>query len=319
MKMMKAMVLTEFGGPEKFALREIPIPQPGPTEVLVRVHATSVNPVDFKVRQNGSWAGIVPPAVLGYDVSGVVEEVGEGVADFVTGDEVYYTPEVNGGQGSYAEYHVADEAIVAHKPTNLSHVEAAAIPLAGGTAWTALMERARVSLGDTVLIHGAGGVGNMAVQIGNAAGARVLATCGYYMLNEAAELGAYQAINYESDDFIAMVQEATDGAGVDVVLDTVGGDLLSRSIEVTRPFGHLVGIVSTDADFSAGNRKNLTVHLVFLKRERSRLESLRELIERGQLRPVIDSVMPLTDVAKAHRRLEAGGVKGKIVLQVAEI
>jgi NADPH2:quinone reductase len=319
MKTMKAMVLTEFGGLDKLEFREMPIPQPGPMELLVRVHATSVNPVDLKLRQNGSWAGIVPPAVLGADVSGVVEEVGEGVTDFATGDEVYYTPEISGGQGSYAEYHVVDEAIVAQKPTNLSHVEAAAIPLAGGTAWTALMERAGVSLGETVLVHGVGGVGSMAVQIASAAGARVLATCGYYMLNDAEALGVYQAINYESDDFVSVVQEATEGAGADVVLDTVGGDLLARSIEVTRPFGRLVSIVSTDAGFSAGNAKNLTVHLVFLQRERSRLVRLSELIERGQLRPVIDSVMPLTDVPKAHRRLEAGGVKGKIVLNVSEI
>jgi NADPH2:quinone reductase len=318
MKMMKAMVLTEFGGPDKFTLRELPTPQPGPTELLVRVHATSVNPIDLKLRERGSWAGILPPAILGYDVSGVVEEVGEGVADFAIGDEVYYTPEIGGGRGSYAEYHVVDEAIVAQKPTNLSHMEAAAIPLAGGTAWTALMERARVSLGETVLVHGVGGVGSIAVQIATAVGARVLATCGYYMLNEAEALGAYQAINYESDDFVSMVQEATDGTGVDIVLDTVGGDLLARSIEVARPFGRMVSIVSTDADYSAGNTKNLTIHLVFLQRERSRLDRLSELIERGQLRPVIDSVMPLTDVAKAHRRLEAGGVKGKIVLKVAE-
>jgi NADPH2:quinone reductase len=146
----------------------------------------------------------------------------------------------------------------------------------------------------------------------------VLASCGYYMLNEAEALGAYHAINYESDDFVAMVQEATEGVGADVVLDTVGGDLLTRSIDVTRPFGRLVSIVSTDADFSAGNRKNLTVHLVFLQRERSRLVRLAELVERGQLKPVIDSVMPLSEVGKAHRRLEAGGVKGKIVLSVAE-
>jgi threonine dehydrogenase-like Zn-dependent dehydrogenase len=230
MKTMRAMILTEFGGPDKFALREMPIPQPGPKELLVRVHATSVNPVDFKLRKNGSWAGIVPPAILGYDVSGVVEEVGEGVVDFEPGNEVYYTPEIAGGQGSYAEYHVVDEAIVAPKPTNLSHVEAAAIPLAGGTAWAALIERAGASLGETVLVHGVGGVGSMAVQIANAAGARVLASCGYYMLNDAETLGAYQAINYESDDFITMAQEATEGVRELEEPDSPSGPSAARAV-----------------------------------------------------------------------------------------
>lgn len=314
---MKAMVITGFGGPQVFEEREVPTPEPGPNEVLVKVHAASVNPVDLKIRQAGSWAGVKPPAVIGYDVSGVVEHVGPGVKDFKAGDEVYYTPEIFSGQGSYAEYHVANEAIVARKPPNLSHVEAAAIPLAGGTAWDALATRARLRVGETILIHGAGGVGSLAIQIARAAGARVLVSCSDYMVDLAKELGAERAINYKSEDFVKAVQDATNGSGVDLVLDTVGGDLLTRSLEVTRPFGLMVGIVGTDTGMRAAVRKNITAHYLFLIRARYKLDDLRTLIERDQLKPVVDSTLPLTDVAQAHRRLNQGGVKGKIVLKVA--
>lgn len=314
---MKAMVITGFGGPEVFEEREVPTPEPGPNEVLVKVHAVSVNPVDLKIRQAGSWAGVKPPAVIGYDVSGVVEAAGPGVKDFRAGDEVYYTPEIFSGQGSYAEYHVANEAIVARKPANISHVEAASIPLAGGTAWDALAMRARLRVGETILIHGAGGVGSLAIQIARAAGARVLVSCSDYMVDLAKELGAARAINYKSEEFVTAVQDETNNQGVDVVLDTVGGDLLTRSLEVTRPFGIMVGIVGTDTGMQAAFRKNITVHYLFLIRARYKLDDLRSLIERNQLKPVIDSVLPLTEVAEAHRRLKQGGVKGKIVLKVA--
>jgi len=134
---MKAMVIADFGGSEVFEGRDVAKPQPMPSEVLVRVHATSVNPVDVSIRKSGSWAGVSPPAIIGYDVSGVVEAVGEEVEDFEEGDEVFYTPEIFEGQGANAEYHVASEEIVAHKPPSLSHVEAASLPLVGGTAYDA--------------------------------------------------------------------------------------------------------------------------------------------------------------------------------------
>lgn len=140
---MRAMVVKAFGGPDVFEAQDLPMPQPGPGEVLVKVHATSVNPVDYKIRQNGTWAGVQPPAVIGYDVSGVVEALGDGVGDFAVGDEVFYTPDIFAGPGSYAEYHVVHEGIIARKPDNLSHEEAASIPLAGGTAWDAIASAAR--------------------------------------------------------------------------------------------------------------------------------------------------------------------------------
>jgi NADPH:quinone reductase-like Zn-dependent oxidoreductase len=312
---MKAMVITDFGGPQVFEAREVERPAPHPNEVLVRVRATSINPVDYKIRRNGH-PRITPPAVLGYDVAGVVEEVGSAVEGFAVGDEVYYMPEMPGRGGSYAEYHVADAAIVAHKPANLSFEEAAAVPLAAGTAWDSLITRADLRVGERVLIHGAGGVGSFAVQIAHAAGAYVIVSCSDYMQKQVKGLGADVGINYKSQDFVQVVEEVTGGEGVDLVFDTVGGDLLTRTIPITRPFGRFAVIVSSDASFKSAYRKNLTVHFCYLPPVRPELEALRVLIERGLLRPVIDSVLPLTEVARAHERLEKGGVKGKIVLRV---
>ncbi|WRP15988.1 zinc-dependent alcohol dehydrogenase family protein [Geochorda subterranea] len=312
------MVIRAFGGPEVFDLQEVPDPTPGPGELRVRVAASSVNPVDYKIRRNGAWAGVRPPAIIGYDVSGVVDAVGPGVTEWRQGDEVYYTPEIFGGRpGSYAQYHVVDAAIVARKPRNLDHVQAAAVPLAGGTAWDALVVRAGVRAGETVLIHGgAGGVGHFAVQIARASGCRVLATCSRRNLDFVRELGADVAIDYEAEDFVERTLRETDGQGVDVVFDTVGGPLLARSIEATRPGGRLVSIVSAASSLDAAHRKNLTVHFLFLLRERRRLDALRSLIERGLLRPVVDEVLPLEQVARAHARLESGHGRGKIVLEI---
>lgn len=315
---MKAMVMKDFGGPDVFELRQVDRPEPRPDEVLVKVYATSVNPVDYKIRQSGS--GIVtPPAIIGYDVAGVIEKIGTAVYDYSIGDEVFYTPEIFAGQGSYAQYHVVKAAIAAKKPVNLSFEEAASIPLAGGTAWDALMTRAQIRVGETVLIHGTGGVGSHAIQIARAAGTQVFVVCSDYMLDTARELGAYQAIDYHADNFADIVLKGTDGFGVDVVLDTVGGDVLARSIAVTKPYGRMVGIVEDiQGSLDPAFIKNITLHLMFLERARYKLDALRVLAERGQLKPVIDSVLPLEQAAEAHRRLEQGGVKGKLVLKVAE-
>jgi NADPH:quinone reductase-like Zn-dependent oxidoreductase len=311
------MVIADFGGPDVFEERNVPKPMPGPNEVLVKVHATSVNPVDYKIRRAGSWARVSPPAIIGYDVSGVVETVGDEVADFEVGDEVFYTPEIFGGQGSYAEYHVADASIVAPKPPMLSHAEAASLPLAGGIAWDSLVVAGGLQVGETVLIHGAGGVGSLAMQIAKASGARVLTVCSGHMTDLVRDLGADAAIPYDAEDFVEGVKRiALDG--VDLVLDTVGGDTLERSLPLVKEFGMLVGIVSTSVDLSQAGAKNVTVQKLFLRRARYKLLAISALVGRGQLKPVVDSVMALQEVADAHRRLEGGGVRGKIVLQVAE-
>lgn len=315
---MRGMIIRAFGGPEVFEATELGQPKLRADEVLVKVHATSVNPVDYKVREHGEWAQIVPPAVIGYDVSGVIEDVGPAVRDLTVGQEVFYTPAVRGGKpGSYAEYHAAHHSIVAAKPENLSHTEAASLPLAGATAWDALLLKAKLRVGETVLIHGAGGVGSLALQIAAAAGAYVIVVCSEYMMEPARALGADVAIDYQSLDFVEIVNEVTDGFGVDVVVDTVGGDTIAKSIEVTKPLGRIAGIVSSQADLRSAYIKNIDVYPTFLQRTRYKLDALRDLVERGRLMPVIDSVMPLEEVAEAHRRLQAGGVKGKIVLDVA--
>lgn len=314
---MRAMVTPRFGGPELFEERDVPDAVAGPGQVLVRVHASGTNPVDAKLRQDGRWAGFSPPVVLGYDVSGVVQAVGPGVTDFQVGDEVFYTPEIFGNPaGSYAELNAAPAAIVAHKPKNLSHAEAAAVPLAGGTAWEALVRRLQLRAGETVLIHGgAGGVGSFAIQMARALGARVIATAGPDNQATLRELGAHVAVDYRKDDVAALALRETGGVGVDAVLDCVGGQV-PASVGATRPFGRIATILGVSGDLGALSFKNQTLHGVFLTRERKRLEELRPLLERGQVKPLVDAVLPLAKVADAHRRLDSGHGRGKVVLAV---
>src|ERR671910_1127063 len=213
---MRAMILPEFGHPNPFEESDVEKPEPGPGEVLVHIFASSVNLVDTKLRADGSAAGLEPPVILGADISGVVEEVGPGVTDLAPGDEGYYTPEIVGpdSNGAYAEYHVASASIVAKRPASLSHEEAAAVPLADGTAYEALVRRLAVRVGETILIHGgAGGVGSFAVQIAKAAGARVLATASSDNQEILKELGADVAIDYKSQDVKEVALDDSGGGG----------------------------------------------------------------------------------------------------------
>ncbi|TCJ19681.1 NADPH:quinone oxidoreductase [Rubrobacter taiwanensis] len=314
---MRAMVIADFGGPEVFEQRDVERPEPGPGEVLVRVVASGTNPVDAKIRA-GAIPVVEPPAVIGYDVSGVVEEAGPGVDDLRPGDEVYFTPEIFGNpHGSYAEYVVAPASIVALKPAGLSHVEAAAVPLAGGTAYEALIRRLEVRPGETVLIHGgAGGVGSFAVQIAKAAGAYVIATAGPSNQETLGELGADVAVDYRSQDFSEAALQETGGEGVDAVFDAVGGQLV-RSLEATRPFGRLASILPIQGDLTHAYLNNQTIYGVFLTRERRRLEELTRLIEQGKMLPLVDEVLPLEHVSRAHERLDSGHGRGKVVLEVS--
>jgi NADPH2:quinone reductase len=315
------MVTPQFGGPNLFEERDVEKPHPGPGEVLVRVVAAGTNPVDAKFRAAGGSIGLEAPIVLGADISGVVEEVGAGVTDLAPGDEVYYTPEVFGfrSNGAYAEYHAAEADIVAKKPAPLSHEEAAAVPLAGGTAYEAIVRRLAVRVGETVLIHGgAGGVGSFAVQIAKAAGARVLATAGSDNQKALEELGADVPIDYRSQDATQLALEDTGGEGVDAVFDAVGGATIVDSIPATKPFGRLATILGAQGDLTPHYQKNQTLYGVFLTRERARLEQMGALIERGQVRPLVAEVLPLEEVGKAHERLDSGHGRGKVVLRVGE-
>ena len=313
---MKAVLLTAFGGGDVLEPTEIPIPVPGPDQLLVRIRAAALNPVDYQTRRGDYRDELALPAVIGSDLSGVVEAVGEKVGDFAKGDEVYAQPRTFEGQGGYAQYTVIDAAIVARKPTGISHEEAACIPCAGGTAWECLVVRGQVRPGETVLIHAAaGGVGSFAVQIARAAGARVLATCSPRGADFVRAIGVDRLIDYTSEDYAEVIHAETDG-GIDLVLDTVGGDAITRSAEVLRPFGRLATIVdiSDPQALLPFWDRNATVHFVFSPPSREKLDALGDLVERGQLRPYVDSVVPLSQVAEAHERLERGGVRGKIVL-----
>ena len=315
---MRAMVLPTFGGPENFEEREVEMPSAGPGELLVQIVATSVNPVDAKIRAGGAWAGISTPAILGYDAAGIITAVGPGVTSFHVGDEVFYTPEIVGNQhGTYAEFEAVPATIVAPKPPSLTFIEAAAVPLAGGTAWEAVVRRLTVRPGETVLIHGgAGGVGSFAVQFAKASGARVLATAGPTNQETLHTLGADVAIDYRQDDFVAVALRETSGAGVDAVFDTVGGDAIARSLGATRRFGRLATILAASGNFHEATARNQLIAGIFLTRERARLEEMTPLLERKQVRPLIDTVLPLDSVAEAHRRVDSGHGRGKIVLTV---
>jgi NADPH:quinone reductase len=316
----RAMVIPQFGGADLFEERDVERPRPGASEVLVRVVAAGTNPVDAKLRANGSSAGLEAPIILGADISGVVDEVGPGVTDLSPGDEVYYTPEVFGprSNGSYAEYHVAKADIVAKKPASLSHEEAAAVPLAGGTAYEAMVRRLAVRVGETILIHGgAGGVGSFAVHA-KAAGARILATASSDNQEILKELGADVVIDYKSQDVTEVALDDSGGKGVDAVLDTVGGGTIVESIPATKTSGRLATILGAQGDLTPLYQKNQTLYGVFLNRERARLEELSTLIESGQVRPLVAEVLPLEEVGKAHERLDSGHGRGKVILRVAE-
>ncbi|HIG75846.1 MAG TPA: NADPH:quinone oxidoreductase [Bacteroidetes bacterium] len=312
---MRAVVFDSFGSPDVLSLREdVPTPEPGPGQVLVRVHAAAVNPVDTKIRQHGDQYGIQPPVILGYDVSGVVEGVGEGVEDLVEGDEVFYTPELN-ARGAYAEYHVADAGLVVVKPADLSHEEAAAIPLAACTAWQALIDRAGLELGEHVLIHGGGGVGHFAVQIAHAAGARVVVVGNPEMEDALLDCGADLFVDYHEADGTSAILDLSCDLGADVILDTVGGETLANSIDALAPNGRMVTIVGdATGHFGAAYQKNAALFPLMMQRDGGMLDRIAALVETGDLEPIIDSVLPLAEAAEAHRQLERGGVQGKIIL-----
>lgn len=320
---MKAMLLKSFGGPEAFELSDVPKPVPGTGQVLVRVHATSINPLDSQVRR-GDYADLVPlPAITGHDVSGVVEEVGPGVTAFAPGDEVWYTPQIFDGPGSYAEYHVAAQSIVGKKPAALSHLEAASLSLVGGTAWEALTVRAALKVGESILIHGgAGGVGHVAIQLAKAIGARVFTTVREANVEFARSMGADVVIDYEKEDYVDAILRETGDNSVDVVFDTIGGNTLTRSPDVLAQLGRLISIVdiAQPQNLIQAWGKNASYHFVFTRQNRGKLDELSTLVERGQLRPHVGAVYSLADLALAHALLETpnNGLRGKIAIAVVD-
>ncbi|MBQ0976062.1 zinc-dependent alcohol dehydrogenase family protein [Streptomyces griseoincarnatus] len=326
---MRAVVLEEFAGP--LEVREIERPTPGEGQVLVRVHASGVNPLDTKIRAGrAAHARVRPPAVLGLDLAGQVVETGAGVSGFTPGDEVYgLTGGVGDLQGSLAQFAAVDARLLARKPATLSMREAAALPLAVITAWEGLVDRAGVRAGQKVLVHGgAGGVGSVAVQIAAARGAEVFATASAARTPLVRRLGAVP-IDYTSVPVERYVAEHTGGAGFDIVFDTVGGPVLDASFEAVRTYtGHVVSALGwgthalAPLSFRAATYSGIFTLLPMLtgRGREHHGEILREaaaLVDEGKLRPLLDGTRyTLADVADAHRSVESGTADGKVVVDV---
>jgi NADPH:quinone reductase-like Zn-dependent oxidoreductase len=313
--MTETMRLVRFdvlGEPSVLRVTEAPRPVPGKLEVLVEVRATGVNPVDWKVRRHGYW--FTPPLTPGWDISGVVAAVGPGVTRFAVGDDVYGMPAFPSAASGYAEYVLAPSRHLARKPANLSHVEAAALPLAGLTAWQALAQTAKVGAGQRVLVHAAaGGVGHLALQIVKSLGGYAIGTARAEKHPVLKGLGADELIDYSTTDFAEVVRD------VDVVLDTIGGDYEGRSFRVLRPGGFLVSVANPfGAEELAAQAKASGVRAAALMVEPdyAALQELTALAEKGALRPIVAGTFPLADAARAHEVGERNQTTGKLVLTV---
>ena len=310
---MKAVRIHEYGNREVLVFEDAPMPSITSNEVLVRVIAASVNPVDWKIREGylKEMISYQLPLTLGWDVSGVVTEVGTNVTRFRVGDAVYSRPDIK-RNGTYAEFVAIRESEVALKPLTISHNEAASLPLAGITAWEVLITTAQLSAGQRVLIHaGSGGVGSLAIQLAKSRGAYVIATTSGKNVALVESLGADEVIDYQTQNF-------TDKLGdIDVVFDTLGGDIQESSWSVLKKGGILISIVNPPSDTKA---KELGVKSAFVFIEPSAyiLKQLAELVEQGKLRPVIGAEFALHDIVKAHELSETGRTVGKIVLYVGQ-
>ncbi|MFI1172231.1 NADP-dependent oxidoreductase [Streptomyces melanogenes] len=317
---MRAVTQSAFGGPEVLRVTEAPRPVPLPTEVLVRVVSAGVNPVDVKTREGHGMAGVLgePPFVLGWDVSGVVEEIGFGVHTLEVGDEVYGMPWFPRAAGGHAEYVTAPARQFARKPASLDHDGAAAVPLAALTAWQILVDTADVRPGQRVLVHAAaGGVGHFAVQIAKHLGAHVIATASAGKHAWLKELGADEVVDYTATRF---EQELSD---VDLVVDLVGDEIDStstRSLAVLRPGGLLVAVPSGVSEELAGKAAVAGVRArpFLVEPDGTALTTLAGLIDAGAIKVEVAAVLPLEQAAEAHRQQASGRTRGKIVLRVAE-
>jgi NADPH:quinone reductase-like Zn-dependent oxidoreductase len=310
---MKAVRIHSYGNADVLKYEEAPMPVIAPGDVLVRVVATSVNPVDWKIRE-GYLQQMIPyqfPLTLGWDVSGVVEATGKDVTRFKAGDAVFSRPDIK-RNGTYAEYVAIREDELAHKPKTISHIEAASLPLAGIAAWEAIIATAGITAGQRVLIHAAsGGVGSIAVQLAKSRGAYVIATTSERNIALVKSLGADEVVDYHAQKFEQVAR------GMDAVFDTVGGLVQETSWQVLKPGGILVSIISTP---SAEKARTLGVRSAFLFIEPSAaiLAQLAQLVESGQLRPVIGAEFALKDIAKAHALSQSGHAVGKIVLYAGQ-
>jgi NADPH:quinone reductase-like Zn-dependent oxidoreductase len=310
-KTMKAVRIHGYGGPEVLRFEDAPCPRPAAGEIVVRVHAAGVNPVDWKVRE-GYLKDFMPrtfPMVPGWDFSGVVAALGSGASRFHPGDEVYSRPDL-ARDGADAEYITVKETEVAMKPKSIDHVHAAAVPLCALTTWQALFDSAKIERGQRVLIHAAaGGVGSFAVQLAKWKGAYVIGTASSRNHDLVRELGADEVIDYTTTRFEDAVH------AVDMVFDTMGGEVQKRSWKTIKPHGVLVSILGPPSAEDA-REHGVRGMMVFVRANAEQLTEIAGLIDSRKLKPIIDTVLPLADARRAQELSKSGHVRGKIVLRV---
>lgn len=308
---MKAVVINEYGDRSKLTMTDLDKPKPGKGQVLIEMKATSINPIDWKVREGylKDQLSFEFPAVLGWDAAGIIEAVGEDVKTFDQGDRVFVRPQTT-NRGTYAEYIVTEADLLAKVPNNSSFNEAAAIPLAGLTAYQALMDFGKIKEGDRVLIHaGAGGVGSMAIQIAKRYGAFVIATGSEKSEAIIRELGADQFVNYKKETLSDAVSD------IDLVFDTIGGKTQDESFKVIKKGGALVSITQPPNEETAAEY-GVRAGFLWLESNGEQLGILAQMLSEGLLKPVIDEILPFSEdgVRKAHELSESGRAKGKIIV-----
>jgi NADPH:quinone reductase-like Zn-dependent oxidoreductase len=311
--MMKAIVVHEYGGPEVLKYEDVLRPVPKENEILVKVMAAGVNPVDSAARSQkyAQFLNIKLPAIPGYDIAGVVEKTGATVTKFKAGDPVYAYVALDKG-GAYAEYALATEKETSPKPKSLNYVEAAAVPLVSLTAWQALIDTAKLSAGQTVLIHGgSGGVGSFAIQIAKARGAKVFATASTPNQNLLKRLGADVAIDYTKKKFEEVAKD------VDVVLDSVGKDTLTRSYGIVKKGGIIVSLVARP-DQTELDKHGIRGASLGVEPNSDELAEITKLIDERKIKVIVSQTLPLAEATKAQTQADTHHTRGKIVLKVAE-
>jgi NADPH:quinone reductase-like Zn-dependent oxidoreductase len=308
---MKAVVIHEYGGPEALKYEDIPRPEPKDDELLIRVIAAGVNPVDGMVRSGMFGGNREFPIILGGDVAGIVEKVGSKITKFKAGDPVFAYVSLN-NSGGYAQYALATERELAPKPKSLTYVEAAAVPIVAITAWQALVDKAKLSAGQIVLIHGgSGGVGSFAIQIAKARGAKVIATASTRNQDFLKELGADVAIDYTKQKFEDVSKD------VDVVLDSIGGDTLDRSYGVVKKGGIIVSLVARpkEPELEKHGIRGATLNA---EPDSEELAEIGKLIDDKKIKAIVSQTFPLSEARKAQEQVATGHTRGKIVLKIAD-
>ncbi len=331
---MKALVMTAAGAPDVLQVRDLPTPTPEGRQLLVRLKAAGINPLDTKLRARGTYFPERMPAILGCDGAGIVEAIGPEARQFKAGDAVYFcNGGIGGHPGTYAEYALVDERYAAAKPQSLSFAEAAAAPLVLITAWEALHDRAGLQPGHRVLIHaGAGGVGHVAIQLAHLHGAQVCTTIsGRDKARFVGALGVDYVVDYRDNDFVDAVNDWSNG-GVEIAFDTVGGATFQRSVHCVRHYGNLITLLQpgSDMDWKEARLRNLRMGFELMltpmvyglsaaqQHQADILRRCAELFDAGKLRIHLAKTFPLEQAAEAHRVIEAGGMTGKLALVMDE-